>query len=188
MNLESIKNLMELSMMDSAADIKAGKEIDMQFYFFFSDGYCKIPDMHLEKHVTYGIINLLLTHFKPKAYASISDCFVRDINGNLSHEQLLAIIVDSNGESSSVANPYDRTADGDIVFRETDRESICMKGIAVSLFNDSPIIIADSSKKLILDQFETILKEVKVQYEQTPFKEKSHTKQHDKGHGGMTLH
>lgn len=195
MNIESIEKLMELSMMDAIADLKNGKEFDMQFYFFFRDGYCKLPLIPLEKQVVYGVINLLLTNFKPEAFSMISDCFVRDIHGNLTHEQLLSMVVEKTGESRTLARPYDRSKNGDIILRENedDMKLDYVGGMLPSLYTNSPIIIAESSQKLLIESFKQVFEHEKVIYERSPFSSVSIAKtkkpQDDNGNdGGMTLH
>jgi len=185
MIIDSVEKIMEISMMDAIADLKGGKELDMQFYLFFKDGYCKVPPIHLPKEVVYGIINLLLNHFEPEAFSVISDCFVRDVHGNLMHEQLLALAVEKNGQNHALARPYDRGENGDVTMRppEPSNGTVHAGGILTNLYSESPIRIVESSQALLIQSFTEVIKNDRVLYQSSPFSPAKH-----KRDDGITLH
>ena len=191
MNIESIEKLMEISIMDSIADLKNGKKIDVQFYLFFHDGYCKLPHIKLPKEARYGVVNILLNHFKPEAFSTISDCFVRDAEGNLTHEQLLSLVVGKNGESRMHARSYDRSSTGEICMREKEQEQEIdyVGGMLPRLYNHSPFILPEAYEKMIIDSFGKVIDDEKIIYSQSPFAvtaSKTHIK--DEQEHGITFH
>ena len=182
---DSIEKIMEISMMDALVDLKSGKELNMQFYLFFKDGYCKVPPFNLPKEVVFGIIHLLLNHFKPEAFCVISDCFVRDAQGNLMYEQLMAFAVEKNGQKHSLVRPYDRAENGDVIIRppEPSTGTVYAGGIVTTLYTESPIRIVESSQALLLQSFSEVIKNEKVPYQSSPFSSRKH-----KLDDGITLH
>jgi hypothetical protein len=150
------------------ADLKAGKQVEMRFYLFFTDGYWKVPGDKLEKQALYGYVNLLVESFKPEAFCLASDTYVRDpATMEVMYEQLIACVVEPDGPGMSIMKPYDRLPNGKIKLTrpQESMEGATMMGPIHSLYEPGPNVFPNEAfKQAFLERQRQIIDEQKVAY------------------------
>ncbi|MBI6882774.1 hypothetical protein [Pseudomonas putida] len=133
---------------ETLAELKAGKEVNMNFYLFFEDSYWRFPDDGLSKEEMIGAVNLMINVAKPQAYALVSDTFVRSPETNeIMYEQLLASIVEQGQDTRMIAQRYDRLPSGKISLSRPrqNMDGMTFGGRMTELFKPVPKEILDSA-------------------------------------------
>jgi hypothetical protein len=155
--------------MDKMAELKQGKELDMSFYLFFSDGYWKFPETDLPKEGVYAIVNLVVNALQPDAYCLISDTNVRDPETmKIMYEQLFACIVEKDGVGMSMFKPYERLPNGKIKLTQPQRsmEGVVMSGRATEMYDPVPHVFPDlQSKSMFVEMHKNMIAKDKIPYQ-----------------------
>lgn len=155
---------------EKLAQLKKGNQLGLEFYLFFEDGFCMIPEnTKLERDHNYLIMSMLINRAKPSHYAVVSDTNVRDYHTMaIMFEQLMASITAADGTTRTMLQPYDRLPNGKIKLTRprVAMDGAQMSGIAVSLFDDLGANIPDAPEKTqFLEMFEQELLSEKRPYQ-----------------------
>lgn len=133
---------------ENLAALRQGRQIEMNFYLFFADGYWKFPETKLPKEGLYAMVNLVVNSLQPEAYCLVSDTFVRDPQTNeIMYEQLLAVIVEKQGVGLSMYKPYERLPNRKIKLTRPQHslDGLAMSGRATEMYDPAPNVFADES-------------------------------------------
>lgn len=144
--------------LDKLAALKSNVPVPLFFVLFYSDGYCVFePDRYgLDKEPALHVVHDMVLKTKPESYCVISDTYVRNIKRELIGEQLLAILINKDGESKHQSRPYVREA-GRIRFVDSEWQDggITMAGRMSSFFQraDQPLFQEDGALEMVHQLF-----------------------------------
>lgn len=168
MDKQRIETTVSEIFMDTLAELKRGKQIEMNFYLFFADGYWKFPETNLPKEGVYAMVNLVVDALQPEAYCLVSDTNVRDPETyEIMYEQLFACIVEKNGVGMSMFKPYDRLPNGKIKLTrpQDSMEGLAMSGRATEMYDPAPAVFPDASiKEAFVQMHKNMIAKDKVCY------------------------
>lgn len=168
MDKQRIETTVSEIFMDTLAELKQGKQIEMNFYLFFADGYWKFPETNLPKEGVYAVVNLVVNSLQPEAYCLVSDTNVRDPKTyEIMYEQLFACVVEPSGVRLSMAKPYDRLPNGKIKITrpQESMEGVTMGGTVTEMYDPAPDVFPDASiKAAFIQMHKNMIAKDKVAY------------------------
>lgn len=149
---------------EAITELKAGKEVSMNFYLFFKDSYWRFPDEGLGKDDLTAAVHIMNNYVKPEAYAMVSDTFVRHPETReVMYEMLIASIVTKGEAPKMIAQRYDRLPSGKISLSRPRQNmgEIDSSGRMVELFEPIPmhVLLAPETTTLVQPYLERLKKE-----------------------------